>query len=249
MQINLLKALVGEIAGEPSIPIVDILFNKKDINEFLISKKMNMTINQVRNILYRLSALGLVGHIRKKDKRKGWYIYFWTLNTEKCLVLLAQDLKNKLEQLNHLLDIRQTKRFYVCKPCQIEVSEETALEHDFMCEECAEVYALSKNEAKIRELKGKITRKQKELEVIQTEVKVIREKSAKKRSKKDAKEKAIKDLEKSNARKARAAEKKKEQKKLEKKSAKNPKKKTKKLATKKLKTKKPSKSKSKKKKR
>ena len=71
MQINLLKSLVEEMAGQGASQIVDILYNKKDINEFLIAKKMNLTINQVRNILYKLSAEGLVSFIRKKDKKKG----------------------------------------------------------------------------------------------------------------------------------------------------------------------------------
>ena len=97
MQIKLLHDLVEELAGVNTGRIVSILFGKKDVNEFLIAKKMELTINQVRNILYRLSADGLVSFIRKKDKRKGWYIYYWTLKTEKCLVRLEQSLIRKIE--------------------------------------------------------------------------------------------------------------------------------------------------------
>ena len=87
------------------------------------------------NILYKLSADGLVSFIRKKDKRKGWYIYYWTLKTEKCLVKLEQSLIGKIENLKGILNNRETKRFYICKPCLIEVTEEKALEHGFSCEE------------------------------------------------------------------------------------------------------------------
>ena len=90
---DLLKSLVEELAGDYATPIVDILYNKKDVNEFRIAKKMEMTINQIRNILYKLSAEGLVSFIRKKDDKKGWYIYYWTLETEKCLVKLKKTLK------------------------------------------------------------------------------------------------------------------------------------------------------------
>ena len=65
MQLKLLKTLAEELVGPDYEKIVDILFNKKDVNEFLIAKKMDLTINQVRNILYKLSADGLVSHIRK----------------------------------------------------------------------------------------------------------------------------------------------------------------------------------------
>jgi len=155
MQVKLLEALVEELAGVNSGKIVIILFNKKDVNEFLIAKKMALSINQVRNILYKLSAEGLVSFIRKKDKRRGWYIYYWTLNSEKCLIKLDQTLLKRIDTLNAQLRSRQLKRFYICKYCNIEVSEETALEHDFTCNECAEVYELSNNEKPLKEIKAK----------------------------------------------------------------------------------------------
>ena len=50
--------------------IVDLLYGKANVNEFLIAKKLNVTINQARNILYKLGDEGLVSFIRKKDKKK-----------------------------------------------------------------------------------------------------------------------------------------------------------------------------------
>ena len=126
MQVRLLHDLVEEMAGEGTGRIVEILFKKKDVNEFLIAKKMELTINQVRNILYKLSADNLVSFIRKKDKRKGWYIYYWTLNTEKCLAKLEGSLIRKIEDLGKMLEARETKRFYICESCAIEVGEEKA---------------------------------------------------------------------------------------------------------------------------
>jgi len=187
MQVKLLHDLVEEMAGVNTGRIVEILFGKKDVNEFLIAKKMELTINQVRNILYKLSAEGLVTFIRKKDKRKGWYIYYWTLKTEKCLVKLEQCLIGKIESFNNLLNSRETKRFYICKPCGIEIGEEKALEHGFSCEECAEVYELSDNSGSIRDTKAKITRTEKELDLIRGELEIIRERDKKKRVRTDKK--------------------------------------------------------------
>ena len=182
MQVKLLHDLVEELAGENTGRIVDILFGKKNVNEFLIAKKMDLTINQVRNILYKLSADNLVSFERKKDKRKGWYIYYWTLNTEKCLVKLEGSLVNKIDKLKVILENRETKRFYICKPCGIEVTEEKALDHGFSCEECADVYELSDNSGSIRDTKARITRTEKNLTLIKNELKLIREKAAKKKA-------------------------------------------------------------------
>ena len=176
---KLLKDLIIELAGEGNELIVDILYNKKDVNEFLIAKKMELTINQVRNILYKLSAVGLVSFIRKKDKRKGWYIYYWTLDTLKSMVQIEEKLKRDIKELKEILHQREFGRFYLCKSCNIEVKEDVALEHDFMCEECADVYELADNTNYIRDIKGKITRKEKEYEIIEEEVQLLSKKKAK----------------------------------------------------------------------
>ncbi len=209
MQIKLLHNLVEEMAGENTGRIVDILFGKKDVNEFLIAKKMELTINQVRNILYKLSADGLVSFVRKKDKRKGWYIYYWTLKTEKCLVKLESSLVMKIDGLADVLKSRETKRFYICKPCGIEVGEEKALDHGFSCEECAEVYELSDNSGPIRDTKAKITRTEKNLILIQDELKTIREKKSKKRARANKKLEKVEAEKKAMMKEARAAARKK----------------------------------------
>ena len=188
---------------------------------------MDMTINQIRNILYKLSAEGLVSFIRKKDKRKGWYIYYWTLKTENCLEKLESSLLKKIAELNFLLKSRETKRFYICSSCHIEVSEETALEHGFTCEECAEVYELVDNSKSIKETKAKITRTQRDLKLIQKELESVREKQIKKRARAEKKEK--------KKIKAKKKVKKKAKKKI-KKSKKKAKKKTKPKKTKKKKS-------------
>src|SRR3989344_5879391 len=84
MQIDLLKEIVSSVAGEKAKAVVDLLHQKKNVNEFLVAKKLKLTINQTRNILYKLADEGLVSFIRKKDTKKGgWDTYFWTLNSGK----------------------------------------------------------------------------------------------------------------------------------------------------------------------
>ena len=110
---------------------------KKNVNEFLIAKKLNMTINQTRNILYKLADKGLVYFMRKKDlKSGGWYTYFWTLDDYKCLVSYQATLLKEIEIQESIFLIRKTKQFYVCKTCGVEVMEEQAILHDFTCSEC-----------------------------------------------------------------------------------------------------------------
>lgn len=169
MQVKFLKNIVEEVTGKQAGEIVDLLANKKDVNEFLIAKKLELTINQTRNILYKLSDFGMISFIRKKDKRKGWYIYFWTLNTFKSLELLGKKIQEEITNLENQLKSRQIKRFYVCKTCDVEVSEESALFQDYTCQECGEIYELMDNEKLIKSLENKVIKLKKELNLIQEE--------------------------------------------------------------------------------
>ena len=89
-RIILLNEVIKKIAGKNTEAIVPILIAKKNVNEFKIADKLKLTINQARNILYKLHAHDVVSFTRKKDKRKGWYIYFWTLDEVKALEALKK---------------------------------------------------------------------------------------------------------------------------------------------------------------
>jgi len=228
MQAKLLNDLIKEIAGEQAVAVIEIIFGKRDVNEFLIAKKMNLTINQVRNIFYKLANFGLVSFTRKKDKRKGWYTYFWTLETYRALELLENRLSREISGLQSQLHDRETKRFYICKICHGEVGEEVALTHDFICQECGEVYELSEGDKIAAVLKGKIERLLKQRADVLSELELMREETEKKRVKNDKKaiKKKINDRAKARAlRKSTAPKKKTPSKKLVKKPVKKTKKK------------------------
>lgn len=194
MQINFLKTVVEDIAGKQATEIVKLLVGKKDVNEFLIAKKLKLTINQTRNILYKLTDRGLVSFTRKKDKRKGWYIYFWTLNSLKSLGSLEKKLLGKTEQFNNQLKNRKTKRFYFCKTCNVEVGEETALLNNFTCRECGEVYSLAEKDKVVKELESKIAKLERQLKMIKEEMEneEIRQEKKAKRKVRGKKKKSVK---------------------------------------------------------
>lgn len=181
MQIKFLKSIVETLTNKQSAAIVDLLVNKKDVNEFLIAKKLVLTINQTRNILYKLSDFGLVSFIRKKDKRKGWYIYFWTLNVTKSLDLLEEKLNEELNRFESQLKSRMEKRYYFCNTCNLEVTEEAALSNNFICLECEGVYELFDNAEVIGKLEKEISKLKKEIQFILEEKAIEEEKIEKKK--------------------------------------------------------------------
>lgn len=200
MQVNLLKNVVSSIVGQGATGIVDLLYGKKNVNEFLISKKLKMTINQTRNILYKLADEGIVSFIRKKDRKKGgWYVYFWTLNTGKGLIKFKENLIKKIEELKKQLELRKTVRFFHCPNCNLEFNEDNALLYQYTCPECGEILQIKEKAKEIETLEKEITRLEQALAGVGAEIgeiakkeEAIKMRKMKAELKKKAKERALK---------------------------------------------------------
>lgn len=193
MQEKLLKQILPNFAGQSADKVVDLLYGKANVNEFLIAKRLELTINQTRNMLYKLADQGLVGFIRKKDKKKGgWYTYFWTLKVKRALELYQETLDSEVSKLQNQINNRQAGRYYFCKNCHIESNEESAMMDDYTCLECGEVLELKDNTAMIEMVKVEIEKHKKTLEMIAVELANIEVKEGKaleKRLKLEAKKK------------------------------------------------------------
>jgi transcription factor E len=200
-----LKEIVTITVGKQAENITELLNVNKHVNEFTIAKKMDLTINQTRNILYKLSDFGLVASIRKKDKKKGWYTYFWKFEILKCLEFLKGLLTKRFNELGQEISDRQKKMFYECASCNLEYNEEAALLMDFTCDECGQIFSTKDDKKYVKDLgkmKDKIEEKLKHLEVEVEKELVIIGKKREKEFKKEQKEKDIKKAEAAAKRKA-----------------------------------------------
>jgi len=209
MQVVLLKSIVASVGGSGATGIVDLLYEKKNVNEFLIAKKLKLTINQTRNVLYKLADEGLVSFIRKKDNKKGgWYTYFWTLNTGKSLIKFREKLENTVEELRKQISNRKSGRFFVCLNCNIEFNEETSLTHNYSCPECGEVLNVKDISTEIAGSEKELIKLESALIKVNEEVAVLNSKEEKSKIRKMKVEQKKKINDRAILRKKRAAEKK-----------------------------------------
>jgi transcription factor E len=209
-----LRDVVVIIVGKHAEGIVELLNSKKHVNEFIIAKKLEITINQTRNILYKLSDFGLVSSIRKKDKKKGWYTYFWKIEILKALEFLKDILNKRIGQIDSQISSRETKQFYVCERCNIEFNEENALLNDFTCNECGDIFTTKDNTKLLREFNRRSDKLKKELVLVDVEISKeeerlgkIRAKEFKKLEKEKAEASAIRRAEAAKKRAAKKLEK------------------------------------------
>lgn len=187
-----IREIAGSLVGKNAGAVIDLLFDRENVNEFLIAEKLGLTINQTRNVLYKLSDNGLVSFARKKDKKKGWYTYFWTLNPERGLSLLKESLLKEIRHLEMQLRSREIKQFYICKICKSEIAEENALLHNFTCPECGEIYELSDSSDIIKDLNNSLNKLRKKTAEIDEELEMIEKKRIEKQEKETEKKKAEK---------------------------------------------------------
>jgi transcription factor E len=185
MQLNLLSEYALSVGGEPAEEVVKELHGKKKVNEFNIAKKLNLTINQTRNVLYKLADEGWVSFIRKKDKKKGgWYIYYWTLEIGKGLQKMNELLIKRIEAIRERLEKRSGERFYHCKECSIEYDEENSLLNDYLCLECGGLLELKGAEEELEFLEEEVKKLEGQLEGVGKELKEWEDKEGKKRMRK-----------------------------------------------------------------
>jgi len=153
---DLLKEIISETAGKDVIPLVDKLKNKKNLSEFKLAEALEQEINYTRNQLYRLLKYNLVSFTKKKDKRKGWYIYYWTFKLKQVKYLMKKLKEERLEKLNEWLKREEEIQFYSCKDKCMRVQFDTAIDLEFMCPECGEVQEIENNEEQIKSIKKEI---------------------------------------------------------------------------------------------
>lgn len=216
---DLLKEIISITTGKGNEQIAELLNSQKYQNEFNIAKKLGITINQTRNLLYKISDYGLVVSERKKDKKKGWYTYYWRFDIMKCLDFLKKRLVESKTKFEVQIQQREASQFYICEYCNLEYSEENALLMEFTCDECGELLTSKDNSNLVKVLKKNIEKIDEKLVEIEIEIEKEQKKLDKKKVislKVEEEEKEAKKLEAKKKRDERKKEREKEKAKTEK---------------------------------
>ncbi|MFH1972023.1 MAG: hypothetical protein ABIJ18_00935 [archaeon] len=184
--------LIVNLVGEDVLPLLNLIRDKPNFSEFKLAEQLNITVNQVRNMLYRMYEQSLVTFMRKKDKKKGWYIYYWTLNKDKVREALIKFKKQQLEEFNKRLQREQDSQFYFCSNGCMRLTMEAAMENDFRCHECGNLLGPQDNSRTIENVKQRIIEIEKDLSTPMVTEKVPRVKKVAKKKEKKVEKKAVK---------------------------------------------------------
>ncbi len=153
-----INGIVAEVAGEAAVPIIEYLKDKKNISEFIIADHCKFNMQQTRNILYRLNGYHIATYVRRKDRKKGWYISYWTFNRSRVREIIDLRKRQKLEMLQERLAREQENlnSFFICSSACSRLDFEQATENDFKCPECGMLMNQQENARTIEHLKEQI---------------------------------------------------------------------------------------------
>ena len=135
-----INQLALQVGGETSVAIVQFLLdNGKNISEFLIAEKLDVEIKVIRKTLYLLQEVNLVSSMRKKDKKKGWYIYYWTFDKNQAKITISKLRRERINNLRKRLEMETESNYYTCSKKCIRMNFGRAMENNFTCPECDKI--------------------------------------------------------------------------------------------------------------
>lgn len=133
-----LLSMVEDVAG-PEVREVTIILltHKGELTDEIIAEELDIKLNQVRKALYKLHDLELATFRRIRDKTTGWFIFYWKLHPEKITSLVKKKQKNVLEKIVSRLQYEEGNMFFSCLEDGCDrVTFQTAMEQDFICQNC-----------------------------------------------------------------------------------------------------------------
>ena len=168
------EEIMLSILGEEGLPLVKELSGKQHVSEFELADKLKKDIKVVRKLLYFLYNYNLVSFIRKKDKIKGWYIYYWTLLPESIKFNYIKRKKELLAKLQQRLEEETRELFFTCPTKCVRLNFDQATDFEFHCPECGELASQDNNTERVETLRKKVSEIEAELKEVLEERKVHR---------------------------------------------------------------------------
>ena len=146
--------IIQKIGGEDAVRIVEFLKDRKNISEFIIAEKTKLDMQTTRHTLYKLNNHNVAMYVRKKDRKKGWYISYWTFHRKKVRELIERLRRKKLDELNERLTREKANagNFYICSKACSRLDFDNATEQEFKCPECGDLMNQLNNSKTIENL-------------------------------------------------------------------------------------------------
>ncbi len=149
-----------DFGGKEAIIIAKILVKttNEDLTDERIAELSEVRLNIVRKILYILNENKLTEFQRVRDKRSGWYIYYWTETFSNLTNLLSERKDAVSEKLDIRMKFENENFFFMCNNgCTGRYIFIDAMDLNFRCANCdGGILEEERNRKKVNFLKDTI---------------------------------------------------------------------------------------------
>ncbi len=130
-------------------------------------EKMDLKLNDVRRILFKLYNHSVVQCDRSRDENTGWFIFRWRLQPNQIEGFITNQKRRILRILKIRLEYERNNEFYRCTtPKCSRVVFDDAVELVFRCPTCNKLLHHYDNSELIKALEEKIQQIEKETSIL-----------------------------------------------------------------------------------
>ncbi len=151
-----IEGIIKESFGEDFVGLIAALKKRKNFSEFKLAEKINKDVNYTRSLLYRLLHKSLVSFVRKKDKKHGWYICYWTFEEKNFKNFINWLYKERIKKLKEQIKEESINKFFMCGNRCLRLDFDQAADVNFKCPECGKLMEQEEVSKKIKEIKERI---------------------------------------------------------------------------------------------
>lgn len=148
--------LILDVAGKTGLKIAKELPMDEKLSEFKLAEDLDMEVNSVRSILYKLYNHNFVSYDKRRDEERGWYVYHWKLLKDNLMKDKNERREERVKKLEERKKRLKNNQFFKCEKCNVEYDFSDALEHNFLCRECDGNLKRVNKSDEIKKIKEKI---------------------------------------------------------------------------------------------
>jgi len=139
-ELRFIAEMAETLTGPAGRKIVELLAIRNEMTDDEIAKILDAPINEVRIILHKLFDARLLKYRRERDKKIGWYVYFWRITDENAEIIYKQRKRKVLEKLKKRLIYETQNTFYACSNRDIpRLTFDDAFNNMFKCPVCGAI--------------------------------------------------------------------------------------------------------------
>lgn len=135
-----------------TLSIVECMLNGKTSEEE-ISEKLEIKLNLVRKVLYKLYDAGVATYKRSKDPETQWFTYSWRFEEERVFEIINKKHEKFSREIENSLKYEEGNMFFLCRANGHRYNFEEASKNNFECPKCGGTLEYQDNSTIILELK------------------------------------------------------------------------------------------------